>query len=123
MSTSPFKRLADEFRRDAETLHRWGADAEARAAATAADRIEAAATQWQLEGLTLDQASAESGFSESNLRRLVRDGRLENIGDGRRLKVRRGDLPRKASGDLRNLANGEPDLAARVLHARGLDVP
>jgi hypothetical protein len=47
------------------------------------------------EHLPLTAAAAESGYSVDHLRRLVREGRLENVGSPRRVRLRRADLPRK----------------------------
>jgi hypothetical protein len=45
--------------------------------------------------LTLAEAAAASGYSADHLGRLVRAGRLVNIGRAGAPRVRRGDLPRK----------------------------
>src|SRR5437870_12899574 len=47
--------------------------------------------------VTLQEASQISGYSGDHLRRLARDGLLKAHRRGRRLYVRRGDLPRKAA--------------------------
>jgi hypothetical protein len=47
------------------------------------------------EHVALSVASAESGYSVDHLRRLLREGRLDNVGTPRRPQVRRADLPRK----------------------------
>ncbi len=64
--------------------------------------------------LTLQQASTESGYSRSHLRRLLARRVLENVGENGELRLRRGDLPRKA----RTQRIG-PDLAATVLGLPG----
>jgi hypothetical protein len=50
--------------------------------------------------LTLAQASAESGYSVDHLGRLVREGRLANVGRRRAPRVRRCDLPKKVRGNF-----------------------
>ena len=47
------------------------------------------------EVLTLSEAAAESGYSESRLRHLVADGTIPQSGERGRPRVRRGDLPQK----------------------------
>ena len=54
------------------------------------------------EVLTLTQAAAESGYSESRLRHLVSDGTIPQAGERGRPRVRRGDLPSKAAKAPRN---------------------
>ena len=44
------------------------------------------------------QASAESGYSESRLRHLVAAGELQNAGKKGAPRIRRSDLPKKAAG-------------------------
>jgi hypothetical protein len=51
---------------------------------------------------TVEEAAAESGYSEEHLRRLAREGGLpveRNGGSKSKIKVRRGDLPTKQRGD------------------------
>ena len=48
--------------------------------------------------LTLGQAARESGYSAGHLGRLVRDGTIPNAGRPNAPKIRRADLPRKATG-------------------------
>lgn len=49
------------------------------------------------ELLNLQEAARESGYSADHLGRLVRDGRIRNAGRPNAPRVRRGELPRKAS--------------------------
>ena len=48
--------------------------------------------------LTLTEAAQESGYSAGHLGRLVRDGTIPNVGRPNAPKIRRADLPRKATG-------------------------
>jgi len=50
------------------------------------------------ETLNLQQASQESGYSADHLGRLVREGKIPNAGRPNAPRIRRADLPRKASG-------------------------
>ena len=49
------------------------------------------------ESLNLKQAAAESGYSSDHLGRLVREGKIPNVGRPNAPKIRRQDLPRKPS--------------------------
>jgi hypothetical protein len=72
------------------------------------------------ELLNLRQASAESGYSPDHLGRLVRDGKIPNAGRPNAPRIRRTDLPRKASalraeaGRL-NLLGATPGQIARAV--------
>ena len=48
--------------------------------------------------LSLVEAAQESGYSAGHLGRLVRDGTIPNAGRSNAPKIRRADLPRKATG-------------------------
>ena len=47
------------------------------------------------ETLTVTEAAVRSGYSESQLRRLVRVGRLANVGTDGEVRLYAADLPRK----------------------------
>ena len=69
------------------------------------------------ELLTLQEAAAESGYSESRLRHLISDGTLPQAGERGRPRVRRGDLPskpQKADASTTDL-DGEVALIVRNL--------
>ncbi|UCG86674.1 MAG: hypothetical protein JSW71_22715 [Gemmatimonadota bacterium] len=59
--------------------------------------FEAATSDFQAETLSLSNAARESGYSVDYLGRLVREGQIPNAGRPNAPKVRRSDLPRKAS--------------------------
>lgn len=59
-----------------------------------ADRIEDHFAQWWTEQLDTVGAAAESGYSEDHLRTLIREGRLRHTRNGRKILIRRCDLPR-----------------------------
>ena len=71
----------------------------------AADELEAASRAASDEPLTLKQAEQLSGFHRDHIARLMRTGRLANVGRRYAPRVRRGDLPLKAGA-----ANPPPDL-------------
>jgi hypothetical protein len=73
------------------------------------------------ERLTLNEASAESGYSVDHLGRLLRDGKLTNVGRPRAPRVRRGDLPRRPrrqSGTLASASDLPYDVNADVRSLR-----
>ena len=47
--------------------------------------------------LNLQEAAAESGFSADHLGALVRQGKIPNVGRPKAPRIRRSDLPQKAS--------------------------
>lgn len=78
----------------------------------------AATSDYQAETLNLSNAARESGYSPDYLGRLVREGRIPNAGRPNAPKIRRSDLPRKASRLLRrdpciHLDNTTPGQIAR----------
>lgn len=103
MPSDPLTDLTDRWRDDAEALERNGCGARAELLRRHAEEVEDALRRRQEERVTVDEAARISGYSEKHLRRLVRDGKLPAHrpgGDGGRILLQRGDLPRKpASGD------------------------
>jgi hypothetical protein len=81
------------------------------------DRLTDAAEN---EPLSLARAAAESGYSVDHLGRLVREGKLANVGRPNAPKVRRADLPRKPTRRLASPAvhSYDPSTDARSLLAR-----
>jgi len=93
--------LIDEFLDDVEQLHRHRDD----------------------EVLTLARASAESGYSVDHLGRLIREGRLPNVGRQRAPRLRRVDIPRKPGRQTGSLASAPGvlyDVDADVRFLRGI---
>ncbi len=76
-----------------ELRESFGDDARARALEWAALRVEQAIRERDDERLTLTEAAARSGYSADHVARLVRDGRLPNVGRHGAPRVRAGDLP------------------------------
>lgn len=111
--------LAPAWRLLAETLRLNGADQAARATEARADELEAAL---RVEGdatMTLAQAAVASGYSADHLGREVREGRLRNVGRKGAPRIRRKDLPRKATRALAPFASRiyDPGADARSLLA------
>lgn len=77
--------LLDRWQGEAETLRQRGAPAQADALLACCRELEEALTQHDLETLTIRDAAAESGYSESQLRRMFKG----------QPTVSRGALPRK----------------------------
>ena len=65
------------------------------------------------EVLTLSEASAESGYSESRLRHLIAAGDLPQAGERGRPRVRRGDLPSKPTKNDQSGTESEVDEIVR----------
>ncbi len=109
--------LAARWRASANALRRYAPEV-ANAWDDAAKELEEHDRERELEALTLTEASAESGYSEGHLGRLVSNYTLPNAGTKGAPRIRRCDLPRKPGGS-RGQVRGEPDLAGEVLRARG----
>ena len=110
--------LAARWRQDAEILRRHGATPHAGVLEGCAKELEARQREYQLEALSLRQAAEETGLSYSALQKMVADGRVHNVGEKHRPRVRRGDLPRKAGRLASGRGDSEPDLAAQILASR-----
>ena len=106
--------LAARWRADAEVLRRRGASAQAEALESCASELERWERERALEMLTLQQAAQESRYSYSWLQRQIADGSIPNAGDKGRPRIRRRDLPRKATRRERS----EPDIAREILGQR-----
>ena len=113
MATS-IELLTTQWRRGAETLRKWGAGAQAAVLESCAEELDTVLREHELEALTLHGAMEESGYSYSAIQKMVAKGRVPNVGDKTRPRVRRGDLPRKP-GRLPRGPSGEPDLAGTIL--------
>ncbi len=106
--------LPGKWRKEAEGISRY-APAVANAMEDAAAELEAAFAEWEMEALTLQEAAEESGYSYSQLQRLVADGQMPNAGETGAPRVLRRDLPRKPS---RGTRSGPVDLADEILARR-----
>ncbi len=110
--------LASQWRDEAETLRRRGATAQAVVLESCAEELETALREHDLEALTLNEASQESGYSYSALQKKVASDELPNMGSKNCPRVRRGDLPRKPGRLPRGPSDGEPDLVGTILAGR-----
>jgi len=86
--------LATVWRARADEIRRF-APAAAEAFQEAALQLEQALRAAAAEPLNLRQAAKESGYSEDHLGRMVKKGKIPNVGRAHAPRVRRGDLPRK----------------------------
>lgn len=76
-----------------------------------ADELERAREKRAQPLLSVEQAAAESGYSETHIRRLLRNATLPNAGQKHTPRVRRADLPRKPGSGARPVsAKGNGDL-------------
>lgn len=108
--------LAQQWREDARTLRRRASETQADVLESCAQDLEAWSREQALEALTLNQAAQESGYSYSALEKMVREGRLPNVGSKGAPRVRRANLPRK--GERSTFHSEEPGLAQQILQSR-----
>ena len=91
--------LVERWRDEAgEQQTRYRNDTAAHFLRLAAEDLEEALRVSQDEVLNLTEAADESGYSTAHLGRLVRVGTIPNAGRPNAPRIRRGDLPRKATG-------------------------
>lgn len=119
MNVAPLERLAERFHEEAETLRRRGAESQAVALESAAADLERAVTNWLREPLSVDKASAESGYSAEHLRRLVREGKLPNAGPKGSIRIRRIHLPSKPGSNVDGSAT-DARIGSRTQMARSV---
>ena len=98
------------FRQKADELRRFTPPA-ATAFDDAADVVEAILQARGLDMLNLTDAAVESGYSADYLGRLVRDGKIANVGRPNAPRIRRRDLPRKAP----TVAETHQDRESRIM--------
>jgi excisionase family DNA binding protein len=106
---------AQELRSQAEMYQRDWLFSHATLLHRVADDIVARAEAYELEELTIAQAAEESGYSPDYLSRAVAEGRIPNASTGKRRRIRRCDLPRKAP---RNGQRNETTAVDEVLGRR-----
>ena len=93
---SPLARLPQQFRANANAARTLaGAEPAAHVWEEAARAVEQCLSEAVLEPLVLDQAEAESGYTRSHLRRMLRDNTLPNSGTDQEPRILRKHLPRK----------------------------
>jgi hypothetical protein len=116
--------LPSLWRTEADRLRHYGAMGNAATLEAAAEQLEAALRADAETLLTIAGAVAESGYSADHLERLLREGRLPNVGRKYAPLVRRADLPRKARGGPGGLAATRPATISKAQIARALiDLP
>jgi len=91
MSATP-SALVATWRQRATELQEYAPTA-ATAFTKAAAELEEALAMSQDAVVSLNDAARQSGYSPDHLGRLVREGKLENLGTRHRPRVRLGDLP------------------------------
>ncbi len=88
--------LAVGWKTEADALaQRYGDDRAARLFRMLAAELEEAIRDTQDETLTLDEAAAVSGYTNSHLRHLVADGSIPNAGRRGAPRIRRSAVPIK----------------------------
>jgi hypothetical protein len=92
--STPVADLVNTWRQQATAYDRDGQPG-ARLLARVADELEAALATTGDALVPLNDAARLSGYSADHLGRLIRDGKLVNMGTRHRPRVRVGDLPRK----------------------------
>jgi hypothetical protein len=88
--------LPTSWRTRAESLRPF-APAAAAAFTECAYDLEVALRAERAEAISLAQAARESGYTAGHLARLVKRGQIQNAGTTSRPRIRRADLPRKAT--------------------------
>jgi hypothetical protein len=93
---SPVELLTARWREDADHYEQDGVPGHAALLRRVAAELERVGMAGQGEPLTVEAAARESGYSVSQIRRLLSSGAADNVGDAQGPRIRRGDLPRKA---------------------------
>jgi hypothetical protein len=89
--------LIEQWRAEAALFRRRGQEDLANLTLSFVEDLEAALKEDDDQLLTLGEAAQVSGYSEDHLGRLVRDGKLVNVGRKHAPRIRRGDLPRRVA--------------------------
>jgi len=95
MSARELEQLSATWCAEAALFRRRGAVDLAVAMESCAEDLATALSDQARAIVSLAEAASVSGYSADHLGRLIRDGRLENVGPKRRPRVRLADLPRK----------------------------
>ena len=91
--------LPDRWRDLAARQRELGAEGQACTLEWCSAELEAAGRSYEMESLTLREAASECGYTRDHLARLIREGKIPNVGEPKAPRIRRGDLPRKTSRD------------------------
>ena len=87
--------LPATWRRQAKALRWYGGDTPAVALESCAAELETTLRERDETTLSLTDAARESGYSADHLGRLVRDGKIPNVGRPGAPRIARRHLPRK----------------------------
>jgi hypothetical protein len=119
-SLNPLRELVSSWRTDAARLREYGAEGQARACEKHAEALEDRMREWELQLLTLGEASEETGLSYDTVQRKVAAGDWPNRGVKGSPRVRRCDLyPGVPGPELEPTTDGgTPDLAEEILRTR-----
>ena len=102
--------LVARWRTEVDLLRKRGVKELADGLESYADELEQTLVEADLEALTLDEASHESGYTKSHLSRLIAADRLPNAGRKHAPRIKRGDLPRKPEDPM----DDGPDLVGQI---------
>ena len=87
------------WRKQAQALRRYGGETPAAALESCAAELEDTLRERDETTLSLTEAARESGYSADHLGRLVRDGKIPNVGRPGAPRIARRHLPRKAPAE------------------------
>lgn len=88
--------LVEEWRAQAATLREYGAEMQAVALERCADQLDEGVRELESRPLTLAEASEVGGYSVDHLGRLVRQGKIPNVGRPGAPRIAREHVPIKA---------------------------
>ena len=91
------QKLLSEWKQDADTFRRYGDDTRSTLLDSLTHKLEEALHSEAEEVLNLTQAAARSGLTADYLGKLVKRGKIPNLGRKGAPRVRVSDLPRSAS--------------------------
>ena len=89
--------LGARWRAKAIELRAFGAEEQAKTLEWCAGGLEESLKEHDQESLNLQDAAEESGYSSDHLGRFVREGKIHNAGRQGAPRIRRCDLPIKAT--------------------------
>ena len=108
--------LPATWRRQAKALRRYGGETPAVALESCAAELETTLRERDETTLSLTEAARESGYSADHLGRLVRDGRIPNVGRPGAPRIARKHLPRKAAAVPRLVRGpGQREVSSRQI--------
>lgn len=120
MRSAHVRGLIEKWRGEATTLRtRYLDERLAAVLSRLADELNDALEQDESEPLTLEQAAHESGYSAEHLGRMVRDHKVPNAGRHHAPRIRRRDLPLKAT-TLRDEPHSRDIASDRTAIARSI---